>query len=744
MWLAYILIGKQRLINMFGKFSGDRSNLEAACKKIKKLKTRFKYNQKILHENAETTRNIISEQKAEIDRLRDQLSVAESLRVRNDQLEKNLETLQRNNDSLMEKGSDTQNLIDDLRKHLEMQKKERQRWEHRALSLQGQVEQLAKAMQQKTDQISRAQIQADRNADEHDPFKEKMPVSAEDHGPSDEKVAVSAEKHGPSDEKVAVSAEKHGPSDENVAVSAEKHGPSDEKVAVSAEKHGPSDEKVAVSAEKHGPSDEKMTVSAEDHGPSDEKVAVSAEKHGPSDEKVAVSAEEHGPSDEKIAVSAEEHGPSDEKMAVSAEEHGPSDEKMAVSAEDHGPSDEKMAVSAEDHGPSDEKVAVSAEKHGPSAQEQEELGEDVSGSEEDEADSGDDVDQEQDSSDESWLVEHIYELAERLRGLDLNGDESQDEEDLSVSVNDEESLEAPVHVSLAEEEKYDARQVQVLLPEPTDEEFVQGNQSSESSRTSLKRVSRTFDDESKHHELKSPKIMCVSQSDSDLESLSVFSLASLMRWPSSFSILKLTNIYSQFQRLMESVLVARFISVSPVLNKKIVIWKGDLTKLTGIDCVVNAAHETLAPGGGVCGTIHKVAGPLLYSACKEELRKRGISQVQAGDAVLTEGFGLSSKYVIHAVGPKNRSYDDLYKVYWNCLDLCKSHGIRSVAFCCISTGIFGFPGDKAAECALTSVRDWLDDSSANENALDSIVFSTFTKKDLENYHVLTPLFFPVE
>lgn len=139
--------------------------------------------------------------------------------------------------------------------------------------------------------------------------------------------------------------------------------------------------------------------------------------------------------------------------------------------------------------------------------------------------------------------------------------------------------------------------------------------------------------------------------------------------------------------------------------------KGDITKLS-VDAIVNAANSSLMGGGGVDGAIHRAAGPELLLACKkirEELYKDGLP---TGEAVITEGFNLPSKYVIHTVGPVwqggNKDEDKLLaKCYLNSLKLAQKHNLKSIAFPAISTGIYGYPKDLASIVVNRTINDFI-------------------------------------
>ncbi len=135
------------------------------------------------------------------------------------------------------------------------------------------------------------------------------------------------------------------------------------------------------------------------------------------------------------------------------------------------------------------------------------------------------------------------------------------------------------------------------------------------------------------------------------------------------------------------------------------IVTADITKLN-VDAIVNAANAALAPGGGVCGAIHRAAGPELAEACRD---LRGCA---VGDAKITQGYSLSAKHVIHTVGPVyegggHGKAQRLASCYRRCLEVAHEKGLTSIAFPCISTGIFGYPVREAASIAIQTTTAWL-------------------------------------
>ena len=168
------------------------------------------------------------------------------------------------------------------------------------------------------------------------------------------------------------------------------------------------------------------------------------------------------------------------------------------------------------------------------------------------------------------------------------------------------------------------------------------------------------------------------------------------------------------------------------LNKIVKLYIGDITKLS-VDAITNAANESLLGGGGVDGAIHRAAGPQLLKECKT------LNGCKTGNAKITEGYNLKAKYVIHTVGPIGEDQEKLESCYYNSLELAKQRNLKSIAFPCISTGIYGYPNENAAKVALKTVRKWLEE---NTDCLTDIVFCLFLPIDVNIYERLIMLYFP--
>ena len=160
---------------------------------------------------------------------------------------------------------------------------------------------------------------------------------------------------------------------------------------------------------------------------------------------------------------------------------------------------------------------------------------------------------------------------------------------------------------------------------------------------------------------------------------------------------------------------------------EVAVVRGDITRLE-VDAIVNAANSSLLGGGGVDGAIHRAAGRELVDEC------RLLGGCKTGEAKITRGYNLPAKYVIHTVGPvwnggSHSEAELLRQCYDNSLRLAVTHGVRTMAFPCISTGIYGFPKQPAAEIAVGAVRSFTGD-------IDEVTFVCF---DDESYGIYQEL-----
>ena len=186
--------------------------------------------------------------------------------------------------------------------------------------------------------------------------------------------------------------------------------------------------------------------------------------------------------------------------------------------------------------------------------------------------------------------------------------------------------------------------------------------------------------------------------------------------------------------------ITDFAVLQPV-QKDIYLWQGDITTLRW-DAVVNAANSQMLGcfvpcHGCIDNAIHTFAGIQLRQACAELMRQQGHGE-ETGRAKLTPAFNLPSRYVLHTVGPiagsrlTKRDKELLASCYRSCLELAEKKGLKSVAFCCISTGEFRFPNEKAAEIAVQTVKDY----QTNSQSEIKVIFNVFKETDLNIYRKL--------
>ncbi|HCV43737.1 MAG TPA: O-acetyl-ADP-ribose deacetylase [Bacteroidetes bacterium] len=167
---------------------------------------------------------------------------------------------------------------------------------------------------------------------------------------------------------------------------------------------------------------------------------------------------------------------------------------------------------------------------------------------------------------------------------------------------------------------------------------------------------------------------------------------------------------------------------------KLALKQGDIT-LESTDAIVNAANSSLMGGGGVDGAIHRAGGPSILDEYKTIRNQRG--DLPTGEAVITKGGNLKVRYVIHTVGPvwRGGTHNEdqlLTNAYKNSLALAVKHNIRTIAFPCISTGVYGFPGERASRIAFRTVSEFV----RKHDQIHEIRFIVFGMGDYQLYQTL--------
>ncbi|MXV52302.1 O-acetyl-ADP-ribose deacetylase [Pedobacter sp. HMF7647] len=170
------------------------------------------------------------------------------------------------------------------------------------------------------------------------------------------------------------------------------------------------------------------------------------------------------------------------------------------------------------------------------------------------------------------------------------------------------------------------------------------------------------------------------------------------------------------------------------LKNRISVIQGDITKIA-VDAIVNAANTSLMGGGGVDGAIHRAGGPQILDECRDIIARQG--KCNTGEAVITKAGKLPADYVIHTVGPvwngeKHNEGKLLASCYRNSLEIASNKGIKIISFPNISTGIYHFPKQEAAEIALKTVTDFLSGS----DAIHKVIFVCY---DEENFSIYSKL-----
>jgi len=167
--------------------------------------------------------------------------------------------------------------------------------------------------------------------------------------------------------------------------------------------------------------------------------------------------------------------------------------------------------------------------------------------------------------------------------------------------------------------------------------------------------------------------------------------------------------------------------LNEIIKGKLEIVQGDITTQK-VDAIVNSANNSLLGGGGVDGAIHRAAGPKLLEECRK------LGGCETGTAKITKGYNLPANYVIHTVGPiwqggNNKEEELLAKCYKSCFELARKHGIKTMAFPSISTGVYRFPLDRAARIALKEIIVEL----KHNKELEKVVVTCYDRSTYDAY-----------
>lgn len=211
-------------------------------------------------------------------------------------------------------------------------------------------------------------------------------------------------------------------------------------------------------------------------------------------------------------------------------------------------------------------------------------------------------------------------------------------------------------------------------------------------------------------------------------------------YPASQEFLKVQDEYLSELVRSRGIVDAESLPASE-LDPRITLWQGDITTLR-CDAIVNAANSALLGCWQPCHScidnmIHSLSGVQLRIKCNEIIQEQGHEE-ETGTAKITPAYNLPCKYVLHTVGPiisgplRKEDCDLLAGCYQSCLELAAGNNVRSVAFCCISTGVFHFPQRRAAEIAVETVRQFLE----TDSSIDRVIFNVFTDRDLAIYQKL--------
>lgn len=211
-----------------------------------------------------------------------------------------------------------------------------------------------------------------------------------------------------------------------------------------------------------------------------------------------------------------------------------------------------------------------------------------------------------------------------------------------------------------------------------------------------------------------------------------------MPQPAGSEFLEVQDAYLQGRAAEKG--ITEVADLQPV-QKGLYLWQGDITTLR-CDAIVNAANSQMLGcfcpcHGCIDNAVHTYAGVQLRAACAELMRKQGHEEATGG-AKITPAYNLPSKYILHTVGPivygrlTEKNKEQLASCYRSCMELAERHDISSIAFCCISTGEFHFPNDKAAEIAVRTVKEY----KRRTNSEIEVIFNVFKQYDYEIYREL--------
>lgn len=211
-----------------------------------------------------------------------------------------------------------------------------------------------------------------------------------------------------------------------------------------------------------------------------------------------------------------------------------------------------------------------------------------------------------------------------------------------------------------------------------------------------------------------------------------------MPLPASDEFLEIQDAYLQEETRKKG--ITRFSELTPIQGG-IYLWQGDITTLS-CDAIVNAANSQMLGcfcpcHGCIDNAIHTFSGIQLRSACARLMEKQGYAE-PVGKAKITQGFNLPCRYILHTVGPMiygqltSKDLELLASCYRSCPELAEKNKVKSIAFCCISTGEFHFPNEKAAEIAIRTVREYRKQVHSNME----VIFNVFKNEDYEIYRKL--------